>query len=104
MSRHYMIVIAEIPSFTEAVLEYTRRVIDLVKRSGGEYIVRGGPLETLEGSWPTDRRLVISRWPSLEALRAFWCSEEYQSIVKPLREGTGQYHVVVYPELPEEPG
>ena len=97
--RHYMVVIADIPAFTPPVMEYTRRVIELVERHGGTYLMRGGPLELLEGEWPAQHRLVVSSWPSLEALRAFWQSDEYQQVVKPIRAGTGRYHVAVFPAL-----
>jgi uncharacterized protein (DUF1330 family) len=54
-----------------------------IAQFGGRYLVRGGTHETLEGSWhPT--RLVVLEFPSLEAAKRWYESEEYQKI-KPLR-------------------
>lgn len=93
----FMVVIARIPAMTESLARYSRQTAELLARHGGEYLVRGGPLELLEGSWPDERRVVVSRWPSLEALRAFWSSSDYQQMIKPLRAGTGDYDVAVFP-------
>lgn len=43
---------------------------------GAEVLVRGGKTEPLEGQWaPT--RVVVLRFPSYEAAKAFYASEEY---------------------------
>jgi uncharacterized protein (DUF1330 family) len=47
-----------------------------VAAAGGEFIVRGGKSETLEGHWsPT--RMVVIRFPSYEAAKAFYDSALY---------------------------
>jgi uncharacterized protein (DUF1330 family) len=43
---------------------------------GGRYIVRGGAVEALEGSW-LPKRLVIIEFPSPERAREWWHSPEY---------------------------
>ena len=43
---------------------------------GGRYLVRGGPVVQLEGSW-APKRLVILEFPSAERARAWWASTEY---------------------------
>ena len=93
---HYMVVIAKIPEINEKVIEYGRRTAPLIARYGGEYLLRGGPVKVLEGSWPAERRMVVSKWPSLEAIEAFWNCTEYQTVNKPIRAGTGEYDVAVY--------
>jgi len=54
-----------------------------IAQYGGRYLVRGGKHETLEGTWhPT--RLVVLEFPSMEAAKRWYASEEYRKI-KPLR-------------------
>ena len=72
---------------------YAQRVPDAVTRAGGEYIVLGGEAETLEGDWG-EERLVVHRWPDMDAARRFWHSDEYRDI-KRLREGTGRFRVML---------
>jgi uncharacterized protein (DUF1330 family) len=92
----YMVVVARIPEINDKVVEYGRRTAPLVKQYGGEYLLRGGPVKLLEGEWPAERRMVVSKWPDMAALDAFWNSTEYQTVNKPIRAGTGQYDVAVY--------
>jgi uncharacterized protein (DUF1330 family) len=48
-----------------------------VEQYGGKYIARGGRVETLEGDWaPT--RLVLLQFDSLEQVRRWWTSPEYE--------------------------
>ena len=42
----------------------------------GKFIVRGGPTETLEGSWHPGR-IVILEFPNSECARQWWNSPEY---------------------------
>jgi uncharacterized protein (DUF1330 family) len=93
---HYMVVIAQIPELNAKVIEYGQKTAPLIKQFGGEYLLRGGPVKVLEGEWPARRRMVVSKWPSLEAIEAFWNSEQYQTINRPIRAGTGVYDVAVY--------
>ncbi len=44
----------------------------------------------------SSRPCVVSRWPSLEAAKAFWNSQEYQEVLKPLRADTGLYDVGLF--------
>jgi len=56
--------------------EYRARVPSSIAAYGGRFIVRGGSVETLEGTWaPT--RLVILEFPSAAQAKAWWNSEEY---------------------------
>lgn len=43
---------------------------------GGRFLVRGGEVETLEGSW-LPRRLVVLEFPDAAAARTWWASTEY---------------------------
>ena len=49
-----------------------------VAAGGGEYLVRGGKVETLEGHWqPT--RLAMLRFPSFDTANAFYDAEMYRA-------------------------
>jgi uncharacterized protein (DUF1330 family) len=55
---------------------YKAQVPALIARHGGEYLVRGGTLEVLEGDWhPT--RLVLFRFPNRAAIHAFMTDPDY---------------------------
>ena len=43
---------------------------------GAKYLVRGGKVEGLEGSW-MPKRFVVIEFPSLEQARAWWNSPAY---------------------------
>ena len=60
---------------------------------GGEFIVRGGETETLEGEDET-RRLVVVRFDSMDDARAFYRSEQYQA-AKAAREGAAEAQFVL---------
>lgn len=65
--------------------QYRDAVIPLMATFGAKIIVRGGPVECLEGHHD-GRRMVVFEFPSMEAIHAFWNSPEYVP-VKKIREG-----------------
>lgn len=77
----------------------------LYPKNLGYYVGAIKPLEVFEGKVPGNHGLVIARFPSLDAARSFWYSEEYQKQIKPIRENppAGTYTVAVYKqaELPD---
>jgi uncharacterized protein (DUF1330 family) len=62
-----------------ALEEYARRVAPLVEAHGGRYVALGGPVEVLEGTWSPTFPVLIE-FPSLEAARRWYSSEEYRDI------------------------
>jgi uncharacterized protein (DUF1330 family) len=61
--------------------DYKQKVPALIARHGGEYLVRGGAHEVLEGDWcPT--RLVLFRFPSRDAIKAFMSDPEYRPLAE----------------------
>ncbi|MFO1293956.1 MAG: DUF1330 domain-containing protein [Rubrivivax sp.] len=56
-----------------------------VRAAGGEYLVRGGRHETLEGDWQP-HRVALLRFASYEAAKAF-VQGEYANTLRPLRAG-----------------
>jgi uncharacterized protein (DUF1330 family) len=94
MSAAYMIVQIKITR-EEGWPEYRQKVAELFARHGGRHLVRGGPVEVLEGSYD-GRRLVIFEFPSMEVIRSVWDSPDYAE-VKKLREGAGELDVWAVP-------
>jgi len=56
--------------------EYVAMVQPILDKFGGEFLVRGGQAEVHEGTPPGDRNVVI-RFPSFQAARDWYHSEEY---------------------------
>lgn len=52
-----------------------------VARHGGRFLVRGGASTPLEGEWQPQRFVVIE-FPSVEAAKAFYFSDDYQEALK----------------------
>lgn len=87
------IVVEAIITDREGFLPYTKVVPPLVAKMGGEYIAIGGEAEPLEGDWG-ETKVVLHRWPNMQAAREFWYSDEYQA-AKELRAGTGTFRVML---------
>jgi uncharacterized protein (DUF1330 family) len=67
-----------------------------VKAAGGEYLVRGGKQETLEGDWQP-HRVAMLRFPSYEAAKAFYDGPHYTEVRK-RRKGKTEYFNMVLVE------
>ena len=61
--------------------EYLKNVTPIAKKYGGEYIVRAGKYDVMEGKWPYKRNVVI-RFPTLQKAKEFYNSKEYEPIKK----------------------
>ena len=90
----YMIVLGAFTDLERFMRDYQSAVAPLIERFGGEYLLVGANLQLLEGHFPEGGGGVVSRWPSREAALRFWNSPEY-AVVRPLREGTGTFQVVL---------
>jgi uncharacterized protein (DUF1330 family) len=64
----------------------------ILEKFGGKFIVRGGEKATLEGPEET-ARVVLVEFPSLQSIKDFYNSPEYQEARK-LREGAATAHLV----------
>jgi uncharacterized protein (DUF1330 family) len=73
--------------------EYRRLASATVSAFGGEYVVRGGACETVEGNW-IPRRLVVLRFDSVERAKEWWASEEYRP-AKELRQETAATNLII---------
>ena len=73
--------------------KYTDKTPATIARFGGRFLVRGGESATLEGPQET-RRIVILEFPSLERAKAWYASDDYQT-VKTLRADAAQGELLV---------
>ncbi len=76
----YMIVDLDVRD-TARYEDYKRAVPALIAKHGGEYLVRGGAFEVLEGDWQPSR-LVLFRFPDRAAIRAFFADPDYATWAK----------------------
>jgi uncharacterized protein (DUF1330 family) len=60
-----------------------------IAAAGGEFLVRGGQHQTLEGNWKPNR-MVMLRFPTYEQARAFYDSELYRA-ARAKRAGATEY-------------
>jgi uncharacterized protein (DUF1330 family) len=75
---------------------YMAAAPEAVKAFGGEYLIRGGRQESLEGDW-VPARVAMLRFPSDEQARAFYDSEKYKA-ARALRAGRTEYFNAVLVE------
>ena len=73
--------------------EYRQMVPATIAAFGGKYLVRGGKLEALEGTWEP-KRLVIIEFDSAERAKQWWACEDYRA-AKALRQRTALTNLIV---------
>ena len=73
--------------------DYIPQVTPIVKKFGGEYIVRGGKSENVEGSSPYERTVVL-KFPSYDMVKKWHDSEEYSPIRK-IREDNSEGNAII---------
>ena len=85
----------------EQYKHYTAEAPVAVKAAGGEYLVRGGRHEVLEGDWQP-HRLAMLRFPSYEKAKAFYDSSLYGQ-ARGQRAGATEYFNMVLVEGVDAP-
>jgi len=89
----YLIVESQI-SDPEAFKQYMAAAPAVAHAFGGDYLVRGGRLEVLEGDW-TPPRMTVLRYPSFEQAKAMYDSPGYVQ-ARSLRKGaTAMFNMVL---------
>ena len=63
----------------EKYKEYVAKVSDIVKKYGGEYLVRGGEYKVMEGK-SSYSRYVLIKFPTYEKALEWYNSEEYKPV------------------------
>ena len=100
MPAAYLVVTMHITD-PEQYKQYMAEAPAAVKAAGGEYIVRGGRSEVLEGDWQP-HRVALLRFPSYDAAKNFYENGPYSQVRK-LREGATEYFNMVLVEGVDAP-
>ena len=95
MPAGYVIVEMKI-SDPERYKEYMAAAPATIAAAGGEYVVRGGRHEALEGDWQP-ARLAVLKFPSLEQAKAWYDGERYRA-ARAKRAGATEYFNMVVVE------
>jgi uncharacterized protein (DUF1330 family) len=74
---------------------YAARATEIIPAHGGQWLVRAGAYETLEG--PDFPRQVVARFPSVEAAVGCYRSAEYQAALG-LAAGAAERQLVIVEE------
>lgn len=77
----------------EAYEKYKKLTPGSLKPYGGKFIVRGGPVKTMEGNW-NPGRIVVLEFPSYEQAEVWWSSEEYAP-AKALRQSASTTNMIL---------
>jgi uncharacterized protein (DUF1330 family) len=78
----------------EQYKNYTALSPAAVLAAGGEFLVRGGRTEVLEGNW-TPNRMVVSRFESMDAAKAFYESALYREARAKRAGATAYFNMIV---------
>jgi uncharacterized protein (DUF1330 family) len=73
--------------------EYRKTVAPTLAAYGGRFLVRGGKVDLLEGSW-LPKRLVIVEFPDVATAKAWWASAEYAN-PKAIRQSASRTEMIV---------
>ena len=71
----------------------------LYARHGGHYRFIGKATEPLE-NWDVGTSIVCAEFPDAAAAHAFWHDVQYQTEIKPLRQGAAHVQVAIFEGLP----
>lgn len=81
------------------IVEYLERIQETMDPFGGRFAFHGGRKDVVEGSWAGD--LILIEFPTLDAVRSWWTSPEYEAI-KHLRTDHMAADIVLFDTLPED--
>jgi uncharacterized protein (DUF1330 family) len=98
----YMIVTAKVHDRAQFLEVYGKPATALIGQFGGRYIVRAPGAEALETTLSgvgDGCSMVVSEWPSKDAILAFWNSPQYQAL-KAARQDLADVDVLMI----EQPG
>jgi len=73
--------------------EYKKLTPGSVEADGGKFVIRGNPVQVLEGEWKYDR-LVMIEFPTSEIALEWYNSKEYQT-AKKIRENAASANFFV---------
>jgi len=78
MAAYFVVDIQEITD-TQAYADYSKRVSATIEQYSGNFVVRGGAYETIEGDWQP-RRFVILEFADVDQFKRWYNSPEYAEL------------------------
>lgn len=97
----YLVVLGEVYDREAFMSGYTAKLPPIYEKYGGVYLAAGRNFELFEGE-AQFKSFVISKWPSMDAARAFWRSPEYDALRRARIEGNwGRFDVFALEGLAE---
>jgi uncharacterized protein (DUF1330 family) len=83
----------------EQYKQYMAAAPATVAAHGGEYIVRGGRHESLEGDWQP-ARVAVLKFPSYEQAKAWYDGEQYRGVRAKRAGATEYFNMIVVEGVP----
>ena len=81
------------------IVEYLRRIDATLAPFSGRFIIHGGPVDVMEGSWSGD--LIVIAFPDRESARAWYDCPAYRRIL-PLRTSNARGDVFFIEGVPAD--
>ena len=76
-------VVSEVKFLDSGLIDrYRPLVAASTKKFGGRYIVRGGPVELVEGARDPERRFVVVEFPTMVRAREWYAAPDYAEALK----------------------
>lgn len=76
-------VISEVKFLDRDLIErYRPLAAASIEKFGGRYLVRGGPVDLIEGARDPERRIVVVEFPDMARARAWYASADYGEALK----------------------
>ena len=94
----YLISIVNV-KHADQYMEYAARANRAAAKYGGKFLLRGAPLQVLEGKAPGER-VVVSEWGSADQARAYYNSPEYAE-AKAKRLHVAEATIMLFEGIPE---
>jgi uncharacterized protein (DUF1330 family) len=82
--------------------EYMAAAPASIKAAGGEYVIRGGRHESLEGDWQP-HRVAMLRFPSYEQAKAWYDGEKYREARAKRQRATEYFNMILAEGLETQP-
>jgi uncharacterized protein (DUF1330 family) len=96
----YLVVLGDVYDREAFIGEYVAKLGPIYEQHGGEYLAVGRNWELMEGEGEF-QSFVISKWPSMDAGRAFWNSDEYAQLKDArIQNNWGAFDVYLLEGLP----
>ncbi len=83
-------------------LQYEKGFFPILKKHGGSFVTFDDSIATFEGNSPREGRVVIFRFPSEQAARAWYDDPDYQTLSEHRRAGADLHFLTMVHELPAQ--